>query len=78
MESPLEKGVAMHKRGEEVVSILETLTQEYFDNICVQLSANKTIYPMDLAIVRGTLGPITYINFVAYVESQGEYELRTD
>lgn len=63
------------ERGEEVTQILETLTQEYFDNICVQLSANKTIYPMDLTVVRSTLGPITFNQFVHYVESMGEYDI---
>ena len=68
----------MANRHKEVVDILETLTQEYFDNICIQISSNKTIYPMDLAVIKQTLGPITFYQFTAYVESMGEYTLSED
>jgi hypothetical protein len=65
-------------RHEEVIEILEALTQDYFDNICVQLSTNKTLYPKDLATLKTILGPVTFFEFVGYVESMGEYELLED
>lgn len=63
-------------RNEVVNNILEYQTQKYFDNICEDLSyGDRRIRKDDLFLVRSTLGPITYNNFVAYVESMGIYTL---
>lgn len=60
-----------------IVDILEAETQDYFENIAEQIArkTDKVIDSERAQVIRATLGPITFNQFVSYINDNTEFEV---
>ena len=58
-------------RSEDIHDLVETVMQECIDNIAARIAPDWKIRKLEADAIKRALGPVTFTNFVKYVESQG-------